>query len=302
MLKGCRMKKSIHASRFLTLLLAIMPVPLWAVQPPPEPENIASSLDTAHNLDQGGVIRKKLTLAQREQKEFDRFAPEISEFQSQDKGRDIINGGLLFIGSSSIRHWDVEAAFPGLLVVNHGFGGSAIPDVIHYYREVVSIYRPEVVIVYAGENDIARGESPDQVIKDITTLLERLHVDLPHAHIVYLSLKTGGARLYLWPKMQTINAAIREKAERERAFDFLDVANPLFGPDGLPDNRYFFGDHIHLSPKGYDVWNTIVNAYLKDLPIVKHGDKDGSDLERLPRERELSTSPHLFESGRLTPH
>ena len=197
-----------------------------------------------------------------------RFAPEIAAFQRHDKDLGIVNGGTLFVGSSSIRRWDVAAGFPAFAPVNHGFGGSETPDVLYYYPQILSVYRPAAVVVYIGENDIAHGAAPERVIADVLTLLTRLRSDLPQARIVFLSLKPGNARWGLWAKMQQVNAAVKAQAEAAGDFDYLDVGTPLLAADGRPDDRYFLEDRIHLNADGYAVWNLLVDAYLEMMPPV----------------------------------
>ena len=54
-----------------------------------------------------------------------RFEPEIRAFEAADRASPPPLGGVVFIGSSSIQHWShVAADFPGVPVLNRGFGGS----------------------------------------------------------------------------------------------------------------------------------------------------------------------------------
>ena len=48
----------------------------------------------------------------------------------------------------------LEVDFPGLRVLNRGFGGSELSDVVQFADRIVLPYRPRVVIVYAGDNDL----------------------------------------------------------------------------------------------------------------------------------------------------
>lgn len=238
-------------NRLLALLLApAVPAMAWSAEPMPAAAGDQSA----------PVVAPKDSYA--------RFASEIAAFQRQDKDLGIVNGGTLFLGSSSIRRWDVAAGFPAFGPVNHGFGGSETPDVLFYYPQIVSVYRPAAVVVYIGENDIAHGAAPERVSADVLTLLARLRSDLPQARIAFLSLKPGNARWGLWAKMQQVNAAVKARAEGAGDFDYLDVGTPLLGTDGRPDDRYFLEDRIHLNADGYAVWNLLVDAYLEMTPPV----------------------------------
>ncbi len=50
----------------------------------------------------------------------DRWEAAIQQFEERDKTSPPPKGGIVFIGSSSIRRWDLGQYFPGLPVVNRG--------------------------------------------------------------------------------------------------------------------------------------------------------------------------------------
>src|SRR5262245_27737865 len=67
-----------------------------------------------------------------------RFEPEIRAFEAADRSRPPLRGGVVFIGSSSIRNWtNVAADFPGVPILNRGFGGSLLADVVYYEDRVL---------------------------------------------------------------------------------------------------------------------------------------------------------------------
>src|SRR5690349_12444271 len=72
-----------------------------------------------------------------------RFAPEIRAFEARDREAPPPAGAVLFVGSSSIRMWcTLERDFPRRRVVNRGFGGSEMADLLEYAPRVVLPYRP----------------------------------------------------------------------------------------------------------------------------------------------------------------
>jgi lysophospholipase L1-like esterase len=193
---------------------------------------------------------------------FARFAPEIEAFARQGAGKAAIDDDALFVGSSSIRLWNVAGSFPEIDAVNRGFGGATTPDVLHYYRQVIAGCQPETVIVYVGENDIAAGRSPDLVAADVLTLLGKIRTDFPHARIAYLSMKHSPLREDLWDKMAAVNATVKARANASGGFDFLDVSRSLLAVDGTPDKQFYTVDGLHMNAQGYARWTAIVDAYL----------------------------------------
>src|SRR3954462_5475640 len=124
-----------------------------------------------------------------------RFEPEIRAFEASDRASPPPRGGVVFVGSSSIKNWtSVAADFPGLSVLNRGFGGSTMADVVHYADRVVLPYRPRLIVLYAGDNDLAEGRTPDQVVRDYQAFVKRVRSALPATRIVYVSIKPSPSR------------------------------------------------------------------------------------------------------------
>jgi lysophospholipase L1-like esterase len=93
-----------------------------------------------------------------------RFEAEIRAFEAATARRRRRAGAALFVGSSSIRLWcTLDRDFPDQRVVNRGFGGSTMAEVLRYAPRVVLPYRPRTVVVYAGDNDLAEGRTPAEV-------------------------------------------------------------------------------------------------------------------------------------------
>ncbi|PZU59350.1 MAG: lipolytic enzyme [Sphingobium sp.] len=197
---------------------------------------------------------------------FSRFVPEIEAFSRQaapapGQASRAPAQRTLFLGSSSVRLWDVTHGFPGISATNRGFGGATTPDVLHFYRQVTAGTPPANVVVYVGENDVAAGTLPEEVADDVLTLLDRIHDDFPKAHIAYLSMKPSPARWALWPKMAQVNRIVRSKAGRD--FTYVDVASSLLDRDGRPEDAYFRPDGLHMNAAGYARWNAIVDDYVE---------------------------------------
>lgn len=190
-----------------------------------------------------------------------RFAGEIEAFARWDSKNAAPANAFLFVGSSSIRGWSTADAFPGLPVVNRGFGGSELSDVIHYYERVIRPYTPIRIFLYAGDNDIAAGKSAHQVFEDYRELVGRVRSDLPESELVFLAIKPSKARWAKWPVMAEANRMIREYADGQENLGYVDVATPLLDENGEPKDVYL-ADGLHLNARGYDLWQQALAAYL----------------------------------------
>lgn len=193
------------------------------------------------------------------------FSKEIEAFAKANSAGLPVRDATLFLGSSSIRLWDIAGSFTDIGTVNRGFGGATTAHVLHYYKRLLPPVPPRSVVVYVGENDLAAGKSPDGVSRDILTLLKRLRADYPRAPILYMSLKPSPIRWTLRPKMDEVNATVAARAKAE-GFDYLDVGSVLLAPDGLPDASLFRPDGLHMNARGYQRWTGLIDAWLDRLP------------------------------------
>ena len=172
--------------------------------------------------------------------------------------------GILFVGSSSIVGWDVKKWFPDLPVINHGFGGSIIADSVHFADRVIFPCKPKIIVFYAGDNDIAGGRAPKDVLGDYKTFAELVHKRLPKARIIYVSIKLCKNRWRLRDKVRETNALIREEIEKDPEAVYFDAATPLLDEDGNPRDELFRKDNLHLKDKGYRIWSEALRPLLVD--------------------------------------
>lgn len=186
-------------------------------------------------------------------------------FEAADKARPVQPGGVLFVGSSSIRLWEnLEAQFQDQpLLVKRGFGGSQLSDCAAYLDRLVVAYKPRLVVLYAGDNDLNAGRTPQQVFDSYVEFVQGVRRALPDTRIAYLSIKPSPARAALLPKMRQANSLIREYAQGRPGLDYIDVHAPMLGADGQPRAELFGADRLHLNAQGYALWHEVIAAHLR---------------------------------------
>ena len=190
-------------------------------------------------------------------------ADEIAAFAHQDSLLAPPSRSIVFTGSSSIRMWKtLTADFPSRPVLNRGFGGLQLSDVNRYFEQVVTRYHPRQVVLYAGDNDIAAGATPEKVMEEFRTFAERLHRELPGTRLVFLSIKPSLARFAQYNQMQAANKQIQQYTKTHRWAQFVDVGTPMLGPDGKPRPELFQADGLHMTPAGYAIWTKTLRPYL----------------------------------------
>lgn len=195
-----------------------------------------------------------------------RFAAEVNAFMREDSITPPPAAPVLFVGSSSIRMWETLAAdFPGLPVLNRGFGGSRMDDVLRYADRLVFRYRPRAVVLYEGDNDLEDGRTPARIAGDVAEFLARLRTTLPRTRVVCLAVKPSPSRWNLAPQVRQTNTLLQAVVAQDTMATFVDVFTPMLGDDGRPRPELFRSDSLHMTPAGYAIWRAALTPMLKDL-------------------------------------
>lgn len=194
----------------------------------------------------------------------DRSEAEIRAFEAADRASPTPPGGIVFFGSSSIRMWrSLDTDFPGLPVLNRGFGGSTLPEAIHYFSRAVLPHRPRTIVFYEGDNDLTFDWGPMRVADDYRTFVRTVRDSLPNTRIVFISLKPSPSRWRLVDQQREANRLVREIVARDTLQTFVDVFTPMLGANGRPRPELFIADSLHMTPAGYAIWREKVAPVLR---------------------------------------
>ena len=193
------------------------------------------------------------------------FRDEITAFKKMDSVSPPPKNAILFVGSSSFRKWtNVQEAFPGYKIINRGFGGSTIPDVINYADDIIFPYEPKQIVIYCGENDLASSDTitADKVTGCFKSLFFLIRDRMPNVPIVFVSLKPSPSRERLWPQMEEANKAIKQFLKKKNNTAFVDVYHKMLKRNGSLKADLFIEDNLHMNSKGYDIWQKAIEPYL----------------------------------------
>ncbi|MDB4438082.1 SGNH/GDSL hydrolase family protein [bacterium] len=194
-----------------------------------------------------------------------KWEKDIARFEAAAKTKPLPKGALLFVGSSSIRMWDLKKSFPDRVTINHGFGGSELEDSLHFADRIIIPHAPKVVFLYAGDNDINKGKTAGRVVDDYQKFVKKLGGALPNTRVVFLPIKPSLSRWGKWPEMKKANLVIQDLASKNPLLDYIDTATPMMGTDGKPMPDLFQNDGLHMNEKGYLIWNKAVKKWLKEI-------------------------------------
>ncbi|MBS1577171.1 MAG: G-D-S-L family lipolytic protein [Bacteroidetes bacterium] len=193
------------------------------------------------------------------------FWNDIQAFKQKDSINFPPANAILFVGSSSFTKWtDIQDYFPSYPIINRGFGGSSLPDVIRYAGDIIYPYKPKQIVIYCGENDLASSDSVTaQTVYDrFEILFSMIRSKFKNIPLIYISLKPSPSRQKLMPKMVAVNNAIQSFLKKKKNAVFIDVYHKMLNADGSPMDDIFLEDKLHMNAKGYAIWQKEIAPYL----------------------------------------
>lgn len=192
---------------------------------------------------------------------------DITALESNTRTRFGPGEGVVFIGSSSIRFWDtLEEDMSPIPVIQHGFGGAKLNDIVHYAERLVNAFKPPSVVVFAGTNDIdpAASKTPETLLASYQAFVRKVRADQPELPVFYIGITPSPLRWTVWPVAQKTNRLIEGWTETDPNLHFIDTSGALMGDNSEPNPDNYIFDGLHLSKRGYSVWREIIRQRLLD--------------------------------------
>jgi lysophospholipase L1-like esterase len=193
------------------------------------------------------------------------FRKEIDAFKKKDSAQMPAKASILFVGSSSFTKWtDMQDYFPGYPILNRGFGGSSLPDLIRYVNEVIIPYDPKQIVIYCGENDVAGSDTitASTVLKRFQILFSLIRNQLPKVPVAFISLKPSVSRWKFEPVIVETNKLIKDFLRKQSNTIFINVHDAMLNADGSVMTDIFIADNLHMNAKGYRIWQPIIQKEL----------------------------------------
>jgi len=192
-----------------------------------------------------------------------RWDEDFAAFAAADKVKPPQRGGILFVGSSSIRLWEkLEGQLEMPLLIKRGFGGSQLSDCVEHVQRLVISYAPKVVVLYAGDNDLAAGRSPEYIRDQFIAFVKEVHKALPETRVAFVSIKPSPSRQIYLEDARAANQLIETYAKGKKNIEYIDVFTPMLDKKGVPRPELFRSDALHLNEAGYELWASIIRPRL----------------------------------------
>ena len=191
----------------------------------------------------------------------------VAALESKTRGRCGPGECVVFIGSSSIRFWGtLETDMSPIPVIQHGFGGAKLNDIVHYAERLVNAYKPLAVVVFAGSNDIdpAVSKAPEILLASYQAFVKKIRVDQPGLPVFYIGITPSPRRWAVWPIARETNRLIEAWCATNPNLHFINTSEALMGGNGEPLRENYIFDGLHLSKRGYGIWREIIFQRLMD--------------------------------------
>jgi len=169
------------------------------------------------------------------------------------------DGLVVFTGSSSIRMWeDIKKDCSGYSLVNTGFGGSHMSDLLFFIDQTILRFEPDKVFIYEGDNDISAEKSPNAILKTTKQVVRKILNSNPDITIHFISAKPSSSRWQYKEQYMTFNALLKKYCEDNPQLFYIDVWDKMLNDSGRPNPNIFISDSLHMNRKGYLLWKDIV--------------------------------------------
>ena len=139
---------------------------------------------------------------------------------------------------------------------------SEMADAARYAPRIVVPLKPRIVVLYPGENDIARGVTAETVGAGFQQFVKNIHESLPQTRIIAIGLKPTPVRWQFIDEMRKANVLIKSYCEKQTGCEYVNVEPEMLGADGRPRPELYVSDGEHMTPEGYKIWTRLVRAHL----------------------------------------
>lgn len=227
-----------------------------------DPEKFREAMDLYHE-GQAKYVRDRSI-------EIDRFESSIENFRRFDARNTLAKNPILFVGSSSMVFWETANSFPEYPIINRGFGGASLPEVIHYYDDVIKKHNPSMILVYC-DIDVEQGRSPEFSVNAFKQLVDKIEQDFPTTPVLLLSMKPTLIDDILGKDIRKnkllSNQLMLEYAESKETLHYVDITSSMMDANGRLKDDIFIGDGMHLNPRGYELWDPIIK---REIDRIRH--------------------------------
>lgn len=192
-----------------------------------------------------------------------RFEPAVLAYEAADKAAPPAAGALLLVGDSQFFRWKtLSEDLPGYRVVNRGIDSFQTSDLLYYMDRLVLPYKPRMIVMHAGGNDVNLGKTPEAILEDVKTFVTRVRQTMPTVPIAWTSITPSPGRWQQADARKRANALVRAYVASQKNLHFIDLWDAMLTPAGGPREDIWIEDRIHPNQEGYRIRVRIMRPLL----------------------------------------
>ncbi|MDX2191398.1 MAG: GDSL-type esterase/lipase family protein [Bacteroidota bacterium] len=176
---------------------------------------------------------------------------------------------IVFYGSSTFTLWkNMKDDFSKFNAINMGFGGATLAACAWFYSKIIPRLHPDAIFVYAGDNDLGDGRTPEEVVLFYYQLVAEIQKHHDKIPVCFISIKLSPSREHLRGSIEYANKCIREYIESEppkHNLYYIDVFDKMLDMTNKIRNELFELDGLHLSRLGYELWIEEINKKYTEI-------------------------------------
>jgi lysophospholipase L1-like esterase len=198
-----------------------------------------------------------------------RFDKDVAAFEAADKTHQPQPGAILFVGDSAFGVWEtLSSDLSGYHIVNRAVNSFRLADVIYYSDRIIDPYKPRMVVVSVGGNDVHYGIRPEQFASEFKEFVSKVRSQLPNVPVVFVGIMPTPGRLDEAPTRMTTNQLISDYARQVNGVSFIDMWSAHIGADGK-QRAELWDDKGHNTHEGFLLRAKLIRPYLgkPDNPV-----------------------------------
>jgi len=176
----------------------------------------------------------------------------------------ISQNDIVFIGDSHTHFFKFNEFFPTKSIINRGYPGDLTLDVLARLDKIVE-QKPKKIFLCVGVNDILQQSAPEEVVKNIEKILQKIQQTSPQTKIYIQSLlPTSWYATVNFPSsygIEECNQHLNNLCEKNKLV-YIDLYPHFVNEKHELKFEFDCGDKLHLNFFGYRKWAEVVEEYL----------------------------------------
>lgn len=191
------------------------------------------------------------------------FERMIAGFEAEDKANPPPTGAIVLAGDSQLYRWKtLKEDLPDFTIINRGADGFTFPEVLQFMDRTVIPYKPRLIVLHIGGNDVNARRTPEQILGDFKTFVARVHEKLPGTPIAFTSITPSPGRWNQAEVRKQANTLVKDYIATQKDLHFINIWDAFLTADGQPREELWLADRIHPNHEGYKVRVNAMRPFL----------------------------------------